>query len=176
LAREAYELYSDIYLHAPGESKRCDFLEPDELLVISKEVLQTPDNDTVKIMKPSSVEDREMVRNLVDLGKTRYTWEERFDFGHPYRLLSEDDESWLDDCKFRGFAGHPNDPKCAAFAKVRVVRALSLPSFNKKHTRALVRVVRGCGFLCGGDEFATYRKTGLGWQRENPGFGACAVF
>jgi hypothetical protein len=176
LAREAYELYSSIFRGMSQESRYCDFLKSDELLVISNEVLQTPNNDVVKTMKPKSSEDRLMIGKLVQLGKTRYAWEERFDFGRPYRLLSEADDATLDDCKFRGFAGRPNDPKCAAFVNVRVGRALSLPSFNKDHTRALVRFVRGCGFLCGGDEFASYRKTASGWKREQPGFGGCAIY
>lgn len=172
IAREAYEIYSALYRGHPP----CDALDQGELIAIDPDTLDTP-SGFLDDIRPRTPEERQMVDGLVISGKRHYLWEARFDFGRQYRILTDDDEAVLSDCKFSGFAGHPDRPECAAFAKVRFVRSFSLPSFNTDHTRALVRTARGCGPLCGGAEFTALWKTAKGWEVEKSDwYRACVLF
>ena len=170
IARDAYELYSDVYRHA----MRCDELKPEEVLVIDRTAAtfsKEAYNAYLDRLRPKSAEERELIGNLVELMRTSYVWENRFAPGRAYRILTDDERGILDDCKFRGYAGHPNRPECGDYTNVVFVRGLSTPSFNKAHTRALVFTRRNCGgLLCGGHEFSEYRKTQLGWKRVDAPF------
>jgi hypothetical protein len=162
LARDAYEIYSALYRTPP----RWDRLEPDEFIVIASGAISPDKKGTSVLVRPHSAEERQMLRGLLDLSKIRYTWQARFDFGRQYRILSEPDLAALGDCRFEGFAGHPDDPKCAPFTKVLRGRSFSLPSFNKSRSRALVFVAKWCGFLCGGADYTIMRRTASGWEIE----------
>jgi hypothetical protein len=78
------------------------------------------------------------------------------------------------DCAYRG---QPPERKCAPYAGVLWPRAISVPSFNPGHTRALVFTRRWRDPIGGGDEFTEYRKTAAGWRREEHPFATgCWVF
>jgi hypothetical protein len=175
LSRDAYQLYSSIYRNAT----RCDTVEPDELIAISRWALRVGDGDQLNLMSPRSAEERGMIRNLVQLGKTPYVWESRFEFGRPYRILADQEHDVLSQCQNLAMDGRPSDAKCSPYERVVYERWFSLPSFNKDRTRALVYTSRSCGwFLCGGAEFREYRRTKAGWQRVDTGFAgtACAIY
>ena len=64
-----------------------------------------------------------------------------FNFGRAYRLIPTAEIHRAINC----IQGHK--PGCEAYAKMRYVRFLSVPVFNRDHTRALVAISRACGGL-----------------------------
>ena len=155
---ESYELYSSIY-------KNDQSLEPEEALAIAEEATDVSSYGCR--LKPVTQEEREMVGAAGALGEPHLKWESRFNFGRAYRLIPTAEIHRAINC----IQGHK--PGCEAYAKMRYVRFLSVPVFNRDHTRALVAISRACGGLCGNGSLQVYRKTRAGWEREPDSFARC---
>jgi hypothetical protein len=174
-AREADEVFAAISdAQFPGH---CDKVEPNEYVAVNRSVLSVPDNDTVKQVHPTSTEEREMIRHLVELGKKSYLWPFDAKFGSRSHVLKAGEDVVITRCLDRRWRGKPMDGECAAYPGLHFVRSYSLPSFNAGHTRVLIFTQRICGpFLCGGDEFQEYRKIGEKWTRQNGFAGGCMIY
>jgi len=168
IARDAYELYSAIY----RQGARCESLQPGEMLIISRDAADLPGHRAFdELLKPKSEEDRAMIRELIRLNGTPHLWNSGFDFGRPYRMVTDKQGQIALDC------GDRRDAKgrCAPYANVYWVRFFSVPSFNADHTRALVFTSRGVRGFGGAFEFTEYRKTAVGWQLEEHSFAVGCV-
>lgn len=81
-------------------------------------------------MKPRNREDQSLIDNFLEVNQKQHQWEARFDFERPYKLLDTAAERVVQNCIM---AFHrPDGPKCPTpFAKIRFIRYLSVPGFNR---------------------------------------------
>jgi hypothetical protein len=159
---ESYALYSSIY-------RNSNSFEPDELIGIAVKAKEVHREDC---LEPVTREERMMVDAASKLIGHHREWEEQFDFGRAYRLIPSVETNKAIDCII-GSKGGRNPQECAAYARMRYVRFLSVPAFNRDHTRALVEISRVCGGLCGNGSLQVYRRTRGGWKLERDSFAKC---
>jgi hypothetical protein len=160
VADDAYALYSYIYRHS-------NWPDPNEVIAVAQDA--APFRNDVCV-KPQTGDERAMVDNAIRLSRDQHTWEARFDFGRPYKLLGKAEAIEAIDCIQRV----RNDQNiCKPYRTMRYVRYLSAPGFNHDHTRAVVCISRVCGGLCGEGNCSVYRKTGQAWERDERGFASC---
>ncbi len=153
---ESYELYSSIY-------KNSQSLEADEMIAIFEEA--APISSHAYCLKPVTQEERRMA--FLAKGVQQVKWERRFSFGRAYQLIPTAEAKKAIGCI------QEYKPDCEAYAKMRYIRFLSVPVFNRDHTRALLAISRACGVLCGKGSLQVYRKTRAGWEREPDSFAQC---
>jgi hypothetical protein len=159
---ESYALYSSIY-------RNSNWLEPDEIVGIAAKAIAVAREGC---LKPVTKEERMMVDAASTLSAYHPEWKRRFDFGHVYRLIRSAETNKATDC-ISGSARGGDLPGCEAYAKMRFVRFLSIPVFNRDHTRALVAISRVCGGLCGNGSLQVFRRTRGGWELEPDSFAKC---
>lgn len=157
---ECYSLYSSIYSNATG-------LAPDEVIGIVGQPMSL--RFVQSCFRPSNREERQMVAAASKSGPPQAEWDRKFDFGRPYILIPPSKADEAVDC----IGINRNSRGCEAYAKLRFVRFLSIPIFNKDHSRALVAIDRACGGLCGSGGFQVYRKTHGTWVLESDSFVKC---
>lgn len=160
LTPDSYSLYSSIYHYQ---------IRSGELLGIATVPLSFPTNQTC--LKPSTVEEREMVSAAQNQNSGPPEWKPQFDFSHRYLLIPPTDVNKAIDCI--QFSRTSHLASCEKYANLQYVRSLSIPIFNKDHTRALVFMTRSCGGLCGNGGSYVFRKTIDGWNLERNSFAAC---
>jgi hypothetical protein len=160
---ESYELYSSIYKNSPS-------LEADEIIGIAAEAVALHLNEGC--LKPGTEEERKMVEAARAAAADHAEWQQRFDLGHPYRLIPSAEKNRAIDC-VQGYTHGKPLPGCDAYLKMRYVRFFSVPIFNGDHTRALVSLSRVCGGLCGDGSLRVYRKIRGGWEQEPDTFAKC---
>jgi len=120
-------------------------------------------------LKPRNREDQSLIDNFVEVNQKQRRWEARFDFGRPYKMLDAAGESVVQNCIMSSH--RPDGPKCPTpFAKIRFIRYLSVPGFNRSRTRALISTSRVCGGYCGNGGMAVYRRTDRSWQMGKSSF------
>ncbi len=157
---ECYSLYSSIYRNATD-------LAPDEVIGIVGKPM--PLRFVQSCFRPSTGEERQMVAAASKSSPPQAEWARKFDFGRPYILIPPSKADQAVDC----IGINRNSRGCEAYAKLRFVRFLSIPIFNKDHSRALVAINRTCGGLCGNGGFQVYRKTQGTWVLESNSFVKC---
>jgi hypothetical protein len=155
---ESYEFYSSIYKNSPS-------LGADEMIAIGEEATAVSSNP--HCLKPVAQEERRMAGAFLAIGAQHVKWERRFSFGRAYLLIPPAETKKAIDCIQEYKLG------CEAYTKMRYVRFLSVPVFNRDHTRALLTISRACGGLCGNGSLQVYRKTSAGWEREPDSFAQC---
>lgn len=155
---ESYELYSSIY-------KNSQSLGADEMIAVGQEAASVSSN--AYCLKPVTQEERRMAGAFLAVGAQHLKWERRFNFGRAYTLIPLAETKKAIDCI------QEYKPGCEAYSKMRYVRFLSVPVFNRDHTRALLAISRACGGLCGNGSLQVYRKTRAGWEREPDSFAQC---
>ncbi len=161
LTPDVYSLYSTIYQAGPGSG---------ELLGITASPL--PLKDSLTCLKPSTPEEQEMVEAAKDQLVGPIEWKRQFNFGRAYTLIPPGQVTKAIDCI--QFSGKGTPAGCKPYSGLRYVRFLSIPVFNRDHTRALVATARICGGLCGSGGAFVYRKTTQGWELETGSFAKCA--
>jgi hypothetical protein len=160
LTPEAYSLYSAIYRSGSAE-----------LLGIAASPLPFKDS-SLSCLKPSTPEEREMVKAAKNQVVGRVEWKRQFDFGRAYILIPAAETNKAIDCiQFATRSGALTE--CDPYVKLQYVRFLSIPIFNRDHTRALVAASRVCGGVCGDGGVFVYRKTRDGWEFEKDSFAKC---
>src|SRR5579884_4272289 len=95
ISAEAYALYSSLYSAAGA-------LDKEELLLIAADADTLPSSDKRDCLRPTKSDDDFMVENLTKLSRTRHVWQERFDFGRPYKLLRDSQVQEALDCLLAG--------------------------------------------------------------------------
>jgi len=162
LTPEVYSLYSTIYRSETGSG---------EVLAIAAKPLSFP--RPLTCLRPRTREEREIVeaaRNQV-IGQTE--WKRQFDFRRAYILIPPAEVSKAIDCiQYPTTKGVPATG-CKPYERLHYVWSLSIPIFNKDHTRALVAASRACGGLCGDGGVFVYHKTGGRWELEKDSFAWC---
>lgn len=164
VSADAYALYSSLY-SAPGA------LDRDELLLIAADAETVPASDKRACLRPAKSDDDLMVENLLKFSRAHHVWERRFDFGRPYKLLSDSEVQDALECLAGGV--HADPKQCSPYRNARYVRRLSVPGFNHDRTRALIMTARRCGRGCGNGAMAVYEKASKGWHLEEEPFATC---
>ncbi len=160
LDSESYALYSAIYRSSKG-------LASDEVIGIAAEPLSFPSD--LSRLKPSTAEERQMVEAASAVKPDLAEWKRRFDLGRAYILIPPAATDKAIDCIGESQTNH-HVTGCEPYVKLRYVRFLSIPIFNKDHTRALVAIDRSCGGLCGNGGIYAYRRTNKGWELDTTSF------
>jgi hypothetical protein len=118
-----------------------------------------------------SVTEDEMAEAASNQVVGRTEWKRRFDFGLAYILIPPNEVNKAINCiqfsRTGPLAG------CEPYVKLKYVWFISIPIFNKGHTRALVAISRVCGGVCGDGGVLVYRKTADGWELELGSFAQC---
>lgn len=147
---ESYAVYSALYQKA------------DEPLVFAQDSVTDIPQLNGSCLRPSTAEERAMVAAFEEANRQSHVWQQRFAIPSGYRLLSHDAAGNALECMSlhsQGAAG------CQDLNGVKHIRYLGVPGFNREHTRALVSVIRMCGFQCGGGGVFAVEKAAAGWQR-----------
>jgi len=162
IADDPYALYSSIL----RGNATCVPFEDGEVAAISLRT-SAPSEWTLKELKPSTQEEQAMVEEFKRLNSTKHGWKRQFDLGRRYRLLDERQAQVAGRCMFREEFGQA---RCAPYIGMVWVRSLSIPAFNRVHTRALVWIHNGREGWGGGSELAEYRKIAGEWRRVTDTF------
>jgi hypothetical protein len=155
----SYSLYSAIYRSQTSS----------ERLGIAATPLSFPRD--LACLRPSTPEERQMVEGATNQVVGSVQWKREFDFGRAYTLIPAIEVNKAIDCI--QFSRRDSAAGCEPYAKLKYVRILSIPVFNKDHTRVLVATSRVCGGLCGNGGVFVYRKTAQGWEWEKNSFAGC---
>jgi len=152
---DAYEVYSALYR------------EPaDEPLVFSNDSVTDIPQVNGSCLKPTTPEERELTAAFESANQQTHRWERKFSIPQGYRLISRGEASDAQNC----LQSHGQDAaRCEAYRRVRHVRFLGVPGFDRSHTHALVSVVKMCGRYCGNGGIFEAEKTGGTWRRSEPG-------
>lgn len=147
---DSYAVYSALYQ------------QTDEPLVFAQESVTDIPQLNGSCLRPSTAEEREMVAAFEEANRQSHVWQQRFAIPSGYRLLSHD----AADNALACLASHGEGTAgCEGLTGVKHIRYLGVPGFNRDRTRALVSVIRMCGFECGGGGIFVAEKTAAGWQR-----------
>jgi hypothetical protein len=93
VADDSYSLYSYIYQHSNS-------LDPNEVIAVAQDIAELRNDASTKgCLKPETGEERTMVDKAIRLGQGKHKWEgQHFNFGRPYKLLSQTQASEAIDC------------------------------------------------------------------------------
>jgi len=92
-----------------------------------------------------------------------HRWEHKFSIPQGYRLLPQSELAQVQTCLVTHARG---GAPCQDYKQLRYVRLLGVPGFNHAHTRALVSVIKSCGYFCGIGGIFAVEKSGGTWQRS----------
>ncbi len=165
--KDGYALYSSIY-------RSSNSIAPDEVLAIAAEpLILSAMPGIASCLTPSTDEERRMVDAANTLRTNKGQWKRRFDIGNAYLLIPPGEINNAIGC-VSSHGRQSSGGHCDAYAHVRFVRFLSIPIFNRDHTRALLGIDKACGGLCGNGDTRVYRKTREGWKVEANSFARCS--
>jgi hypothetical protein len=149
---EAYEVYSALY--------QTPMQEP---LVFSEDSLTDIPQVDGSCLRPTTAEEHEMTDAFVAANQQSHRWEQKFSIPQGYRLLPIRELVQAQRC----LATHGRDAaQCEIYRQLRYVRRLGVPGFDHAHNRALVSVIKSCGYGCGSGGIFAVEKTGGRWQRS----------
>jgi hypothetical protein len=149
---EAYEVYSALYL-APMQ----------EPLVFSEDSLTDIPQVNGSCLRPVTPQEHEMTDAFVAANQQSHRWEQKFSIPQGYRLLPHSEVAQAQMC----LATHGRDvASCESYKRLRYVRLLGVPGFDRAHTQALVSVIKSCGHLCGSGGIFAVEKAGGTWKRS----------
>jgi hypothetical protein len=151
---EAYEVYSALY-QAPME----------EMLAFAEDSVTDVPQVNGNCLRPATSQEQEMTAAFVAANRQSHRWEQKFSIPQGYQLLSQSGLAQAQTC----LATHNRAGQCTPYQRLRYVRLLGNPGFNRGHTRALVSVIKSCGHLCGSGGIFAVEKMGGMWQRSPNG-------
>jgi hypothetical protein len=138
--RDAYEVYSALY-QAPMQ----------EPLVFAEDSAIDIPQVNGSCLRPGAPQEREMADAFVEANQQVHRWERKFSIPQGYRLLPQSELARM---------------QTQDYKQIRYVRLLGVPGFNHAHTRALVSVIKSCGYFCGSGGIFAVEKSGGTWQRS----------
>jgi len=148
---EAYEVYSGLY-QTPS---------PDPLAFSEYSVTDIPQVDG-SCLKPSTPQEQEMADAFVAANRQSHRWEQKFTIPQSYQLLPGAEVPQAQKC----LASHGREPGCGSYKRLRYVRFLGVPGFDRQNRRALVSVIKSCGGFCGSGGIFAVEKSGNTWKRS----------
>jgi hypothetical protein len=148
---EAYAVYSALY-QAPME----------EMLAFAEDSVTDVPQVNGNCLRPTTSQEQEMTAAFVSANRQSHRWEQKFSIPQGYRLLKQSELALAQTC----LATHNRAGQCTPFQQLRYVRLLGNPGFNRRHTQALVSVIKSCGHLCGSGGIFAVEKTDGVWQRS----------
>ncbi len=149
---DAYAVYSALY-QAPMQ----------EPLVFSEDSAIDIPQVNGSCLRPAATQEREMADAFVAANQQVHRWEQKFSIPQGYRLLPQSELARAQACA----ATHGRDvASCENYKQLRYVRLLGVPGFNHAHTRALVSVIKSCGYFCGSGGIFAVEKMGGIWRRS----------
>lgn len=160
--KEDYAFYSEMF-------RRTLQAEPNETIVIAEEAIPIVTAATKDCMHPRDGEERAFAKRASELQNLEARWKPEFDFGRPYRIVSAQQAHAIFEC----FSPRNKDASCLEYKRVRVIRYLALPLFNRDHSRAVTAISRICGGLCGEGSVLTFRKQLSGFRDDDDNFASC---
>ena len=149
---EAYEVYSALY-KTPS----------DEPLVFAAESRTDIPQVGGSCLKPTTPAEHQINDDFVAANRLSHLWEQKFTIPQSYTVLSPADTVQAQVClqTYDSTSG-----RCSAYSKLRHVRFLGVPGFDRPHTHALVSVIRNCGGFCGSGGIFAVEKHGDTWVRS----------
>jgi hypothetical protein len=137
---DAYEVYSALY--------QTPMQEP---LVFAEDSSIDIPQVNGSCLRPAAPQEREMTDAFIAANQQVHRWELRFSIPQGYRLLPQSERTRVQTQDYKQF---------------RYVRLLGVPGFNHAHTRALISVIKSCGYFCGSGGIFAVEKTDGTWQRS----------
>jgi hypothetical protein len=148
---EAYEVYSSLYQAPMGE-----------MLAFAEDSVTDVPQVNGNCLRPATPQEQEMTVAFVAANRQSHRWEQKFSIPQGYELLPQNKLVQAQAC----LATHDRAGPCTPYQRLRHVRLLGNPGFNRRHTQALVSVIKSCGHLCGSGGIFAVEKTGGMWQRS----------
>jgi hypothetical protein len=149
---DAYEVYSALY-QAPMQ----------ETLAFAEDSAIDIPQVNGSCLRPAAPQEREMADAFVAANQQVHRWEQKFSIPQGYRLLPQSELARAQTCVATHARG---GAACQDYKQLRYVRLLGVPGFNHVHTRALVSVIKSCGYFCGSGGIFAVEKMGGTWQRS----------
>ncbi len=149
----AYEVYSPLYQASS-----------DEPLVFASESRTDIPQVGGSCIKPSTPAEHEMSDSFNAANQQSHLWEQNFTIPQGYTVLSAADTAQAQACLQ---AHDTTSARCSAFGKLRHVRFLGVPGYDRTHKRALVSVIKNCGGFCGSGGIFAVEKRGATWVRSD---------
>lgn len=150
---DAYPVYSALY-QTPS----------DEPLVFAAESRTDIPQVGASCLKPTTPTEHQMNDAFVAANQQSHLWEQKFTIPQGSTVLSPADTIQAQAC----LQTHDStSARCSAYSKLRHVRFLGVPGFDRSHTHALVSVIKNCGGFCGSGGIFAVEKHGNTWVRSN---------
>jgi hypothetical protein len=149
---DAYEVYSALY-QAPMQ----------EPLVFAEDSSIDIPQVNGSCLRPAAPQEREMADAFIAANQQVHRWEHKLSIAQGYRLLSPSEVARAQTCVATHAGG---GTLCQDYKQLRYVRLLGVPGFNHAHTRALVSVIKSCGYFCGSGGIFAVEETGGTWRRS----------
>lgn len=148
---DAYDVYSALY-KAPVQ----------EPLVFAENSVTDIPQVGGSCLRPATPDEHEMTDAFEAANRQSHDWQPKFAIPQGYQVLGRSQVARVQRC----LQVHDQQVSgCDDYRKVRHVRFLGVPGFDRAHTRALVSVIRNCGGFCGSGGIFVVEKSGGTWRR-----------